>query len=97
MRHGDMHGMGRNDEMNFRCISGPVRHADGGRELWRKVGRYFVLGLLLSFGVLYGGRALLSHHNEVLGWLNERTGLQLSLKKAFEPAAPPQASLPRPS
>lgn len=97
MRHGDTRGMGRNDGISFRCISGPVRHSDGGRELWRKVSRYFVVGLVLTCGLLYGGQALLGHSSEIVVWLNERTGLQLPFNKALEPVVPPHNSLARPS
>ncbi len=88
MRHDDWQGVGRNDEVSFRCVSGPLRHGDGGRELWHKLARYFVVAALLSSSVFYGAKLLVGHQAEVMAWLHQYTDQDISAKARLAAPTP---------
>lgn len=87
MKHDELRGMGRHEEVFFRYSSGPVRPVYSGRDLLRRLGRVFVIGVLASSGVFYGAKLLMANQVEVLGWVRQHVGMHVAV-------APSVAHLP---
>jgi hypothetical protein len=90
MRQDDLGGLGRHEEAGFRYSTAAVRPVFSGRDLLRRLGRVFVIGVLVSSGLFYGAKLLMNHHAEVALWVARYVNSHASVLPS---EAPPRSAV----
>jgi hypothetical protein len=85
MRQDDLGGLGRHEEAGFRYSCAAVRPVFSGRDLLRRLGRVFVIGVVVSSGIFYGAKLLMNNHAEVVVWLAQYVGSHAPVATSDEP------------